>query len=414
MSINITKTVDPQHDLDIFQSYQHNNIVAVKQFIQNGGDVNLRNEFTSSTGIHYAANNGNLEMCQMLIDAKADLTLTNVWGDTALHYAACSGDVDVCRLFVKTCIQSRNAFSKTPLHAAAHKGHASVCQLLIDNDIDIHALDGSGCSAFSMASQRDIHIEVCEVLFRAELTRLQSGGPSLKCSWFDMHTAASFGQIDVCRFLMKNGAKADEPNMRGETPLHYAAMNGHSKTCDALITEGNANVNSQDRLGFTALHQAAAYENVETCKLLITKEANLNIETKDGDTPLNLAAVVYGNIEVSQLLIENGAIFKNPFTFGSASKKALFNKLRQTYLMKQVVKLFYTFKIPFRMSDKRSDYAILGFYIVSDNLIPEVFPDLTKENAFVVRQTFLKMRGIDEKVVAPEDRLELIVQTKTG
>lgn len=49
--------------------------------------VNKRNNDNFSP-LHYASFNGNLEVCQMLIEAGADTQVMNKFGLTALHTAA--------------------------------------------------------------------------------------------------------------------------------------------------------------------------------------------------------------------------------------------------------------------------------------------------------------------------------------
>lgn len=45
-----------------------------------------------------------------------------------------------------------------------------------------------------------------------------------------LHLAASLGQLELCEYLLENGAQIDVPNQRGRTPLHRAIENSQMLT----------------------------------------------------------------------------------------------------------------------------------------------------------------------------------------
>ena len=48
--------------------------------------------------------------------------------------------------------------------------------------------------------------------------------------------------MTVLEFLLLNGAKADVKDDRGQSPLHYAAMHGHTgQVCQLLKRQANQN-----------------------------------------------------------------------------------------------------------------------------------------------------------------------------
>ena len=63
---------------------------------------------------------------------------------------------------------------------------------------------------------------------------------------------------------------------------------------------------------FCLLHLSAFFCRYEMTKVLVESGANVNLISKDGDTPLDLAAVSAENkVEVIEILVEHGADFKS-------------------------------------------------------------------------------------------------------
>ena len=50
-----------------------------------------------------------------------------------------------------------------------------------------------------------------------------------------LHISAAWGFHDISRFLLRKGARVNAVNIRGFTPLHWAAMNGHDSVCALLL-----------------------------------------------------------------------------------------------------------------------------------------------------------------------------------
>ncbi len=91
-------------------------------------------------------------------------------------------------------------------------------------------------------------------------------------------------------------------NEQDESPLMYAALNGHLALAKQLI-EKDADVN---KTGWTPLHYAATKGHVEMMRLLLDNNAFVDAESPNGTTPLMMAAQ-YGNGAAVKLLLEEGA-----------------------------------------------------------------------------------------------------------
>ncbi|CAF4616810.1 unnamed protein product, partial [Rotaria sp. Silwood2] len=129
------------------------------------------------------------------------------------------------------------------------------------------------------------------------------------------------GYADIVRLLLEHGAKVEETNENGHTPLMEAASGGHVEVARALLDHG-AGVNtlsndSKDKNGndskqhktdemHTALMEACMDGHVQVAKLLLDHGADVNMPPDSYESPLTLSACG-GHIELASLLIERGA-----------------------------------------------------------------------------------------------------------
>ncbi|PIN88193.1 hypothetical protein AB205_0169350 [Aquarana catesbeiana] len=81
----------------------------------------------------------------------------------------------------------------------------------------------------------------------------------------------------------------DEKKDDGYTALHLAALNNHVEVAELLVHQGSANLDIQNVNQQTALHLAVERQHTQIVRLLVRAEAKLDIQDKDGDTPLHEA-----------------------------------------------------------------------------------------------------------------------------
>jgi ankyrin repeat protein len=89
-----------------------------------------------------------------------------------------------------------------------------------------------------------------------------------------LHEAALYGQYDIAKFLLENGADVDARNPRGETPLFYAegglimgpnVTTEHKRVAELLRNHG-ADPNSKNLFKGTTLKNANAGNYIEKAK----------------------------------------------------------------------------------------------------------------------------------------------------
>ena len=112
----------------------------------------------------------------------------------------------------------------------------------------------------------------------------KSQHPRIDKWWTPLHTAAAYGNLEVCNAIMNQVLDKNPINFEGETPLHLAATEGHSSVCEAIM-KNISNKNPSDNNGNTPLHKAAAEGHIQLVKDILNKVTIKNPVNNFGQTP---------------------------------------------------------------------------------------------------------------------------------
>jgi hypothetical protein len=145
---------------------------------------------------------------------------------------------------------------------------------------------------------------------------LLKAGAEINAKWkcySALHRFLALRQDDAALLLARAGAKLDEPDRCGRTPLHYAAAYGGTPKTLALILKKLAGspklVNHRDVLGFTPLHLAALRADAAMVKRLLAAGALPDVPDNSGVPPV-FYAVQGGGITVYKALLEAAPVLK--------------------------------------------------------------------------------------------------------
>lgn len=121
-----------------------------------------------------------------------------------------------------------------------------------------------------------------------------------------LHIAVGKGNADVIQWLCEtHNATINCRSGSGETPVYQAVYYGKDAVFDYLL-EKDADVSVPTAHGFTCIHMAASKGHLKMLRYLIEKHPEMvNKQSRDGVTAAMLACIA-GNIEVLQLLVEEG------------------------------------------------------------------------------------------------------------
>ena len=120
-----------------------------------------------------------------------------------------------------------------------------------------------------------------------------------------LHAAATNGQLEMVRVLLKRGASVDLPSSLNTTALMSAAYRGHLSILLVLL-QHSANPDLQSYNGNTAL-MSTALEGQEACtKALLRAGANTELRTNKGSTALQWAEAK-GHTATAKLIRQHAA-----------------------------------------------------------------------------------------------------------
>jgi len=121
--------------------------------------------------IFSAVENGDAAAVKQFIDAGADVDVRDKWGNTPIHYACELGHTDVVRLLLKrgADVNECDEISWTPLHVACEHGYANLVRLLLERGAETDTRTKSGSTPLDRALRLktdDPHREEIIDLFR--------------------------------------------------------------------------------------------------------------------------------------------------------------------------------------------------------------------------------------------------------
>ena len=145
---------------------ERNNLEITKLLIENGADVNKKNDLGSAP-LHYATRYNNLEMVKLLVKNGADVNqISSLDDNVPLEYAIYNDNSEMAKFLVEAGADVNSAeegLYTTPLNEAVKSGNLETVQFLIENGADIYATNYQDRTALDIAIQND-HYNIAQFL----------------------------------------------------------------------------------------------------------------------------------------------------------------------------------------------------------------------------------------------------------
>ncbi|KAK4467524.1 hypothetical protein MN116_008911 [Schistosoma mekongi] len=231
-----------------------------------GADVEEVND-EGYTPLMEAAREGHEETVALLLAVGADVNAkTEETQETALTLAACGGFIEVCEMLLNAGadIEVGGVGCSTPLMEAAQEGHLELVRRLLERGAAVNAVTTNGDTALHYAAENG-HVKVCEKLldWGAVFGAVTEGGrtPLMK--------ASRTGHLEVVQLFLERGVAIDQPTSQNDAnALSLACSGGHAKMVEFLLQHG-ADPQYQLRDGSTMLIEAARSGNPAVLKLIL-------------------------------------------------------------------------------------------------------------------------------------------------
>ena len=287
------------------------------------------------TPLMIAAANDELQAVKCLLKQGADPSLQDDRGWNVLHFASRGGNPEVIELMLShvPCIDSRTKEGYTPLMIAAFTDKLQAVKYLLKQGTDPSLQDNRGWNVLHVASQGG-NLEVIELMlshvpsidsrtkegftplmiaaFTDKLQAVkyllkQDADPSLQDNrgWNVLHFASQGGNLEVIELMLSHVPSIDSRTKEGYTPLMIAAGNDNLQAVKCLLKQG-ADPSLQDHDGRNVLHFASKFGNPEIIELMLSHVPSIDSITKEGDTPLLIAAR-NDKLQAVKYLVQQGA-----------------------------------------------------------------------------------------------------------
>ncbi|XP_023858234.1 protein TANC1 isoform X5 [Salvelinus sp. IW2-2015] len=292
------------------------NVKVSRLLMLGGANVNYRTEVLNNGPVLCVQSHlGHQEMAGLLLEFGATLDVVSENGMSPLCFASAAGHLGLVSLLCKrgAKVDHVDKSGQCALVHAALRGHPGIIQYLLELEWTPEGQQ-QNCSLKNKALQQALiaassmgHTQVVRGLLALNNEHaVQIDGQDTLWGETALTVSAGRGKMDVCGFLLEQGAMVQQINRRGVSPLFCAVRQGHWQIAELLLQHG-ADVNISDKQGRTLLMVAACEGHLSTADFLLSKGALLTSMDKEGLTPLSWACLK-GHKNVVQFLVEKGAV----------------------------------------------------------------------------------------------------------
>ncbi|KAJ8672921.1 hypothetical protein QAD02_004182 [Eretmocerus hayati] len=294
-----------------------------QQLINAGANVNITDN-QGKTILHWAAFLGETKLVRKLLLAGALVDLLDNNRDTPLKLTCygCYDEIGKELLFLDVAQQLINAganvnivdkYGTTILHRAAYLGKPKLVRKLLSAGALVDPLDNSSNTPLLLLTVANNKIGNDELLFLDIAQQLINAGADVnivdKYGTTILHRAAYLGKPKLVRKLLSAGALVDPLDNRSNTPLLLLTVANNKIGNDELLfldiaqqlINAGADVNIVDKYGTTILHRAAYLGKPKLVRKLLSAGALVDPLDNRSNTPL-LLTVADNRISNDELL----------------------------------------------------------------------------------------------------------------
>ncbi|KAL3315748.1 hypothetical protein Ciccas_005617 [Cichlidogyrus casuarinus] len=229
-----------------------------------------------------AAKHNSKNVIELILGKGANFSQVDVYGKTPIYHAVENNSLDVIRkvfnsiTYLKRAKEARewvsiaNKEKNTPLHCAARNGNLEICKELLRENV----------SVYEENSEKELPVDLALHYRRSNVAKLLLAERPKLLDQIDnqgngiLHRVARWGHTELISFLIKKKKlEVDSFNSYEQTPLYFAAANGHVSTVRLLIAFGaEVNMDFEHQMG--PIHVACQNGHHEVIEYLLEKGAD--------------------------------------------------------------------------------------------------------------------------------------------
>jgi len=296
-------------------------VQVIEALVQAGADLNKQDVWSLSP-LHHASMRGNIRVVEFLTkQSGVQVDIQDKQESTPLHLAATYGNSEVARILLEAGADCKmlDYQHQNALHRAAKEGKIKVVEIIMNH------LDGADIK--DVMKQMDDEKSTPLILavqagnFEAVRIFMEKGGSAKYVDQANdkgecpLHSATRSGDKKTVEILHKYGARINRNNLNNETPLHLAAENAKELEDDLeddesteivrFLVDNGARINQQNRAGISPIMIAACKGNVNVVKYLSSRDADLEYKDRNDQTIIHLAAKNDQSAVIHALLEKN-------------------------------------------------------------------------------------------------------------
>lgn len=254
------------------------------------------------TPLHMAIIHNNVSIVETLLKEGADPNIQRGFdGSTALHLAVRKGTYELVLCLLKSpiiCVNSKDNENATPLHYSVEVGHCFMVDILLQAGADPNACRRDGKTPLHLVDNVVIANLLIEKGASVDATDDNLATP--------LYRAISIGNEALVRKLLDEGGCPDLNPIPIYTPIIHLAVTQNNIRLFRMIVERTNLIDVEDINSQYSLGKAIKLGHTEKVKLLLEHNANPN-RIYGGNKTFLMDAVEHGNIDIINLLLENGA-----------------------------------------------------------------------------------------------------------
>lgn len=241
----------------IFSAINLGNISALQALIYAGYNVNIQLSPYEFTPLLLAVSIESIPATRLLLTANVDSSLVDRQGFSVIHKAAQTGNSEIFNLLLQYDLNP-NTTSKsghTPLHFAAKYGHHEIVKTLLANKCELktNAILRTPLHEASL-NQSESASKIVELLLNYDPN---PNNPD-KNGQTPLHLSSITGCAATTRILVSQpNIEIDFKDSLGCTALHHAVINDNPLVCQILVSAG-ADIHAVDYLGNTPVDELVA------------------------------------------------------------------------------------------------------------------------------------------------------------